>query len=308
VDRVKTQIDGELGLDSEAALLCSAKEGTGVEEILEAIVTRIPPPKASPTAPLRALVFDTVQNPQVRYRVDGSSTWLPMTRVASGGPLWQGVWDAAAPPAGDHTIEVQAVGTTTRSHAITVAVTATGPVNHAPSANADTYTTLQETALSVPAPGVLGNDSDPDGNGLTAQLVSQPTHGAVTLNADGSFVYTPNLGYSGGDGFTYVARDGTTASTPATVAITVAAATDTVTILTATYTKKTRRLAVEATSSAQPDAVLTVLRPGGESYGEMTYSAKKKRYTFQETVSPAPTTVTVRSNKSGTATKNVTLK
>ena len=258
---------------------------------------------AAANNPLRALVFDTVQNPQVRYRVDGSSTWLPMTRVASGGPLWQGVWDAAALPAGDHTIEVQAVGTTTRSHAITVAVTATGPVNHAPSANADTYTTLQETALSVPAPGVLGNDSDPDGNGLTAQLVSQPTHGAVTLNADGSFVYTPNLGYSGGDGFTYVARDGTTASTPATVAITVAAATDTVTILTATYTKRTRRLTVEATSSAQPNAALTVV-----GYGSMTYNKKTKKYTYQATVTSAPAAVIVQSSKGGTATKTVTVK
>ena len=261
---------------------------------------------AAANNPLRALVFDTVQNPQVRYRVDGSSTWLPMTRVVSGGPLWQGVWDAAAVPAGDHTIEVQAVGSSTRSHMITVAVT--GATNQPPAAANDSYTTPQGTSLNVAAPGVLGNDSDPEGDALAAQIANQPTHGTVTLNADGSFVYMPTAGYSGGDSFTYVARDGTTASTPATVTIAVTAATDIVTILTATYAKRTQRLTVEATSSAQPDAVLTVLRPGGESYGEMTYSAKKKRYTFQETVSPAPTTVTVRSNKSGTATKNVTLK
>jgi VCBS repeat-containing protein len=262
------------------------------------------PVLAAANNPLRALVFDTVQNPHVRYRVDGASTWLPMTRVVSGGPLWQGVWDAAALPAGDHTIEVQAVGTTTRSHTITVAVTATGPVNHAPSATADSYATPQGTALSVPAPGVLGNDSDPDGDALTAQLASPPAHGALTLNADGSFTYTPTAGFSGGDTFTYVARDGTTASTPAAVAITVAATTDTVTILTATYAKKTRRLTVEATSSAQPNAALTVVGYDGL----MTYNTKTKKYTYQTTVTSAPATVTVKSNKGGEATKTVTVK
>ena len=73
------------------------------------------------------------------------------------------------------------------------------------------------TPLQVAAPGVLGNDSDPDGNTLLAQIVSQPAHGTLTLNADGSFTYTPTAGFSGGDTFTYAAWDGTTVSTPATV-------------------------------------------------------------------------------------------
>ena len=256
---------------------------------------------AAANNPLRALVFDTVPNPQVRYRVDGSSTWLPMTRVVSGGPLWQGVWDAAALPAGDHTIEVQAVGSSTRSHLITVAVT--GATNQPPAAANDSYTTPQGTSLNVAAPGVLGNDSDPEGDALAAQIANQPTHGTVTLNADGSFVYMPTAGYSGGDSFTYVARDGTTASTPATVTIAVTAATDTVTIRTATYAKRTQRLTVEATSSAQPNAVLTVL-----GYGQMKYSTKTKKYTYQTTVASPPAMATVQSSNGGTATKAVTVK
>ncbi len=52
VDGVKEQIDRELGLDPDTAILCSAKEGIGIDEILEAIVARIPPPKGSAEEPL----------------------------------------------------------------------------------------------------------------------------------------------------------------------------------------------------------------------------------------------------------------
>jgi GTP-binding protein LepA len=58
VPGVKEQIERELGLDPEGAILCSAKEGEGIDEVLEAIVTQIPPPKGSLEAPLSALIFD----------------------------------------------------------------------------------------------------------------------------------------------------------------------------------------------------------------------------------------------------------
>jgi hypothetical protein len=74
---------------------------------------------------------------------------------------------------------------------------------------------------------VLGNDSDiddltpPPWDGLTAVLASGATNGSVSLNADGSFTYTPNFDYYGSDSFTYVATDGFLDSAPATVTLTV---------------------------------------------------------------------------------------
>ncbi|PYS65240.1 MAG: hypothetical protein DMF74_04475, partial [Acidobacteria bacterium] len=63
-------------------------------------------------------------------------------------------------------------------------------VNDPPVANNDAYSTNSNTALIVPAPGVLGNDTDIDGGVLSAQLVSNVSHGVLVLNADGSFIYT----------------------------------------------------------------------------------------------------------------------
>ncbi|OPX96350.1 MAG: Elongation factor 4 [Syntrophorhabdus sp. PtaB.Bin006] len=58
IERVKEEIDHELGLDPDLSILCSAKEGRGIEDILEAIVARIPPPVGDPRKPLSALIFD----------------------------------------------------------------------------------------------------------------------------------------------------------------------------------------------------------------------------------------------------------
>ncbi len=58
IERVLEEIDSELGIDPDTHIQCSAKEGIGIEEILEAIVKRIPPPKGNPDQPLAALIFD----------------------------------------------------------------------------------------------------------------------------------------------------------------------------------------------------------------------------------------------------------
>src|SRR4030042_2872410 len=63
VELVKEQIEVDLGLDSDHALLCSAKEGIGIEDILEAITEKIPPPGGRDEDPLSALIFDAHYDP-----------------------------------------------------------------------------------------------------------------------------------------------------------------------------------------------------------------------------------------------------
>ncbi len=91
-----------------------------------------------------------------------------------------------------------------------------------PVANPDAYTVNAGSTLIVTAAqGVLANDTNADGNPLTAQLVGGPANGQLTLNSDGSFSYMPNSGFCGSDNFFYVATDGVETSWPATVTITV---------------------------------------------------------------------------------------
>ena len=73
----------------------------------------------------------------------------------------------------------------------------------------------------VEAPGVLANDTDVEGNDLTAEMVDDVANGTLALAADGSFTYTPNAGFVGEDSFTYKAFDGELYSEVVTVTITV---------------------------------------------------------------------------------------
>jgi hypothetical protein len=93
--------------------------------------------------------------------------------------------------------------------------------NSAPTAVDDSYSMQQDGTLTVNAPGVLANDSDPDGDPLTAALQTTPTNGSASVNGDGSFSYTPDDGFIGTDTFTYVASDGFGGADKATVTITV---------------------------------------------------------------------------------------
>ncbi|MFO0897089.1 MAG: Ig-like domain-containing protein [Pirellulales bacterium] len=122
-------------------------------------------------------------------------------------------------------------------------------LNGEPVANADTFDVAEDGSLSVPAAGVLVNDTT-SGGALSAAKVTDPAHGVLTLNADGSFDYTTNADFFGVDSFTYLVNDGTLDSlAPATVTITVTEVND-------------APDAVDDTVSGNEDTQL-VLAPGG---------------------------------------------
>ena len=101
---------------------------------------------------------------------------------------------------------------------VIVAITITTS-NDVPVAADDNYTMEQgATLVIINTSGVLANDSDPDGDALTATVVTQPSNGTVNLASDGAFTYQPNAEFSGTDTFTYSANDGSTSS-DATVTI-----------------------------------------------------------------------------------------
>ena len=96
----------------------------------------------------------------------------------------------------------------------------TALANNAPIAVDDTYAPPGRfQPLSVTAPGILLNDTDSDGDVLTAQLVTGPSHGTLKLQSNGAFTYTWSPGWAAADTFTYRVTDGQALSNVATVSI-----------------------------------------------------------------------------------------
>lgn len=108
---------------------------------------------------------------------------------------------------------------------VTILVSGT---NDLPIATADQFTVPVDGSLVVEtANGVLSNDTDADGDNLTATIVSSTSNGTLSFQSDGSFTYTPDATYHGFDSFTYTAADGVGASAETTVSISVNTIADT---------------------------------------------------------------------------------
>ena len=157
---------------------------------------------------LTAVLGGDVEHGELELDADGSFTYVP---------------DADFHGADSFTY--RAFDGTSSSAPVTVTLTVR-PVNDVPRAVADTYTVDEDETLRVSARGVLANDTDADGDALTAALLTKPAHGRLTLAADGAFTYVPEADFHGTDAFTYGASDGTTSSPPATVTITVTSVND----------------------------------------------------------------------------------
>src|ERR671911_657284 len=181
--------------------------------------------------PVTAVVVTGPSHGSLTLNADGSFSYTP-----------------AADFAGSDSFSYRASDGSLSSNPVTVTITVTA-TNDPPTGTADAYTTAEDTVLTASAPGVLGNDSDPDGDPLTAVLVTGPSHGTLSLNVDGSFSYTPAENFAGSDSFSYRASDGSLNSNPVTVTISV------------TATNDTPAVAADAYTTAE-DTVLTVPAPG----------------------------------------------
>jgi len=154
--------------------------------------------------PLSAAIVVAAGHGTVTLQPDGSFTYTP-----------------AAGFVGTDTFTYQDNDGPLSGNVATVTIDVTDP--HAPVAVNEAYTIPHDTTLvaSGSPAGVLANDSDTDGDALTAVLIAGPQNGTLTLNPDGTFAYIPNPGFYGEDNFTYQASDG---------ALTSAAKTDTITV------------------------------------------------------------------------------
>jgi hypothetical protein len=120
-----------------------------------------------------------------------------------------------------YTYEVRVTdsGSLTYNEIITINVL---DVNEAPVTFEDSYSMDQDTTLNIiESEGVLANDTDPDSDTLTATLVNNVSSGSLSLASDGSFTYTPVIGFTGAVEFNYSAGDGGISSLPENVTITV---------------------------------------------------------------------------------------
>ncbi len=120
-----------------------------------------------------------------------------------------------------YTYEVRVTdsGSLTYNEIITINVL---DVNEAPVTFEDSYSMDQDTTLNIiETEGVLANDTDPDSDTLTATLVNDVSTGSLSLASDGSFTYTPVIGFTGTVEFNYSTGDGGISSLPENVTITV---------------------------------------------------------------------------------------
>ncbi len=182
------------------------------------------------------------------------------------------------------------------------------PVNTAPVANADNYSIDEDTVLTVNSAGVLNNDTDPDGDALNATLVSAPSHGALSLNPNGSFTYTPASNFDGSDSFTYRASDGELSSANATVSITVISRNDPP-VLAAVGTKRVKRGSVVAftASASDPDSQVLTFSIEGAPAGASIDPTTGLFSWMADVPGPKTNWVTVRVTDNGSPAQSATV-
>ncbi len=160
--------------------------------------------------PVNATRLTNPANGSVVFNTNGNFTYTP-----------------AANFNGADSFTYRASDSTGNSNPATVTINVTA-VNDAPAGGTDSYSTAEDTPLTVNAPGVLANDTDVDNpsGSLTAAAGTPPANGTLAGNGNGGFLYTPRLNFTGADSFTYLVSDGNAQSAPVTVNILVTSVPD----------------------------------------------------------------------------------
>lgn len=167
-------------------------------EAVDGVLANDTDPEADP---LTATVLSTTTHGTLELNPDGSFTYTPNAEYFGPDSFTYRLSD----------------GTDVSDTTVLITVTA---VDDAPLANDDQYTTEEDEPIVRVAPSVMLNDTDADGDELSAIVVDQPTHGTLTLTANGYLAYVPEANFYGTDSFTYRLSDGTAESNLATVNIT----------------------------------------------------------------------------------------
>ena len=154
---------------------------------------------------LSAVLIGDVSNGTLTLNADGSFSYTPDADFNGTDSFQYAAQDPSGAQSAPRTVQINV-----------------SPTSDAPTGVADSYTIGEDGILvTVADTGVLANDSDPDGDPISAQLVTSTSNGALVLNADGSFSYTPNADFAGVDSFVYRATDGSGNSGNVTVTLTV---------------------------------------------------------------------------------------
>src|SRR5262249_24854934 len=157
--------------------------------------------------PLQARVVANPANGTLALQPNGALSYTPNQGFAGIDRFSYQATDPAGLP-----------GTATVAIAVGVPPTDPNAVGAPPVAANDAYAVHNGATLTVAAPGLLANDTDPDSPALQVSIVSGPAHGTLDLQPNGSFSYTPRRERAGSDTFTYRATDQTGLSSTATVA------------------------------------------------------------------------------------------
>lgn len=224
----------------------------------------IPPPGVlgndTPSPGLSAVLVSASNNGSVTLAADGSFNYVPQANFS-----------------GSDSFSYRSHIGGSSSNVATVAITVQ-PINDPPIAANNSYSMPQGGTLNVPAPGVLGNDSDPEGDLLTAVNFGPASNGTVSGAADGGFSYAPTTNFTGTATFNYQAQDSNGAiGNVATVSITV--------------NPNQAPVAVNDTASTPKNVAVTIDLVANDSDPDGT-------------INPATVTIVTQPNKGGTVTVN----